>query len=202
MQQQLKYAGEDRELANAEFAKTVADQRATQDLLKSALDVLKPYFDFLQTQSRSARKQAALVQSSTRTRGVVKMIQKLIDEAKQMEEDAIYAEQKAQVGYEDFVKDTNGSIEEKSKEMVNKSELKAKAEDDKVKSEESRDNILLELEMLSNEAADLHKACDFVLKNFDIRQTARDEEVEALKQAKAILSGAKFMQVLKNGFLG
>merc|ERR1719473_1586771 len=68
--------------------------------------------------------------------------------------------------------------------------------------EESRDNILLELEQLANEAADLHKACDFVLKNFDIRQTARDEEVEALKQAKAILSGAKFIQVLKNGFLG
>merc|ERR1719198_1161182 len=125
------------------------------------------------------------------------MIEGLIDEVKQMEADAIYAEEKAQVGYEEFVKDTNGSLEEKTKELANKSELVAKAKDDKIKAEESRDNILLELEMLMNENADLHKACDFVLKNFDIRQTARDGEVEALKQAKNILKGAKFIQFLK-----
>merc|ERR1719161_2795190 len=111
------------------------------------------------------------------------------------------AEDEAQKAYEDFVKDTNGSIEEKSKEIVNKSELKAKDEDDKVKAEEDRDNVLLDLEQLSNENADLHKACDYVLKNFDIRQTARDQEAEALKQAKAILSGAKFIQFLKQGFV-
>jgi len=39
--------------------------------------------------------------------------------------------------------------------------------------------------------------CDFVVKNFEIRQTARDEEVEALRQAKAILSGAKFEAFLQ-----
>merc|ERR1719355_133541 len=44
MQVQLKHAGEDRELANNEFQKTVADQRATQKLLKSALDVLKSVY--------------------------------------------------------------------------------------------------------------------------------------------------------------
>ena len=36
-----------------------------------------------------------------------------------------------------------------------------------------------------------------VMKNFEIRQTARDEEIEALKQAKAILSGAKFEAFLQ-----
>ena len=36
-----------------------------------------------------------------------------------------------------------------------------------------------------------------VLKNFDIRQEARDQEVEALRQAKAILSGAKFSMFLQ-----
>ena len=40
--------------------------------------------------------------------------------------------------------------------------------------------------------------CDFVMKNFEIRQTARDEEIEALKQAKAILSGAKFEAFLQS----
>merc|ERR1719274_515349 len=120
------------------------------------------------------------------------MIQQIINDAKAMEAEAIKSEEDAQKAYEDFVKDTNASIEEKSKEIVNKSELKAKAEADKTEAEEVKENVMIELEQLSNEDADLHKSCDFVMKNFEIRQTARDEEIEALKQAKAILSGAKF----------
>ena len=70
------------------------------------------------------------------------------------------------------------------------SENRATAEEDKSETESERESLELELEQLSNEKADLHKACDFTLKNFDIRQTARDQEVEALRQAKAILSGS------------
>merc|ERR1719487_1818682 len=76
--------------------------------------------------------------------------------------------------------------------MVNKTEEKGKAEEEKVEAEKAKDAAMLELEQLANYNAELHKSCDFVLKNFEIRQTARDEEVEALKQAKSILSGAKF----------
>merc|ERR1712117_380460 len=88
-------------------------------------------------------------------------------------------------------------IEAKSRDIVNKSEEKAKAETDLVETKESKEAVLLELEQLSNYNAQLHQSCDFVLKNFDLRQTARDEEVEALRQAKAILSGAKFEEFLQ-----
>jgi len=37
-----------------------------------------------------------------------------------------------------------------------------------------------------------------VVKNFEVRQTARDEEIDALKQAKSILSGSKFSAFLQN----
>jgi len=99
--------------------------------------------------------------------------------------------------YEDFVKDTNNSIEEKSKDIVNKSESKGKAEADLVETKENLEATMLELEQLGNTKAELHSSCDFVMKNFEIRQTARDEEIEALKQAKAILSGAKFEAFLQ-----
>merc|ERR1719162_2815214 len=101
------------------------------------------------------------------------MLQQIINDAKAMEAEAIKSEEDAQKAYEEFVRDTNASIEEKSKDIVNKSELKAKAEADKTETEEAKENAMLELEQLSNEAADLHKACDFVVKNFDIRQTGR-----------------------------
>jgi len=38
--------------------------------------------------------------------------------------------------------------------------------------------------------AELHNSCDFVVANFDARQAARTAEIEALRQAKAILSGS------------
>merc|ERR1719387_725842 len=42
---ELKKETEDREKANAEFQQTVADQRATQKLVSSALNVLKGFYD-------------------------------------------------------------------------------------------------------------------------------------------------------------
>merc|ERR1712227_552467 len=129
--------------------------------------------------------------------GVMGMMQQIIDDAKAMEAEAIRAEEDAQKAYEDFVKETNASIEEKSKAIVNKSEEKAKAETDLTQSNEDKEAVLLELEQLSNYNAELHQSCDFVMKNFEIRQTARDEEIEALKQAKAILSGADFEALLQ-----
>merc|ERR1719215_500240 len=125
------------------------------------------------------------------------MIEQIINDAKAMEAEAIRSEEDAQKAYEDFVKETNASIEAKSKDIVEKSAAKAKAEEELVETKESKEAVLHELEQLSNYNAQLHQSCDFVLKNFDLRQTARDEEVEALRQAKAILSGAKFEEFVQ-----
>jgi len=205
MQVQMKRAGEDREMENKEFQTTVADQRATQKLLKAALTVLQDFYGkkaaFLQKHQEPAgpppppgfeeyKKNAA-------SGGVMKMIEEIINDAKAMEAEAIRSEEDAQKAYEDFVKETNASIEAKSKEIVNKSEEKAKTESELVETKESKESVMLELEQLSNYNAELHQSCDFIMKNFDIRQTARDEEIEALKQAKAILSGAKFEEFLQ-----
>merc|ERR1719377_57129 len=129
----------------------------------------------------------------------MKLIQQIINDAAAMEAEAIKGEEDALAAYNTFVTDTNASIEAKAKDIVNKSEEKAKLEAERVEAEEQKAEVLAELENLSDENADLHKACDYILKNFEIRQTARDEEVEALKQAKAILSGSKFSEFLSVG---
>jgi len=204
MQVQMKRAGEDREKENKDFQGTVADQRASQKLLQAALNILKGFYE---------KKEAALLQQepagppppagfkdlkkNAASGGVMGMIQQIINDAKAMEAEAIRAEEDSQKSYEDFVKETNASIEEKSKAIVNKSEEKAKSETDLTQSNEDKESVMLELEQLSNYNAELHQSCDFVMKNFEIRQTARDEEIEALKQAKAILSGADFNAFLQ-----
>ncbi|KAL9139361.1 putative conserved tandem protein 10, partial [Amphidinium carterae] len=206
MQVQLKRAGEDREKENKEFQTTVADQRETQKLLTAALGILKEFYAAKGASFAQGKQEPAgpppppgfeTYKKNEASSGVMGMIQQIVDDAKAMEKDTIRDEEDAQKAYEDFVKETNASIEAKSKNIVNKSEAKAKAEVDHVKATQDKEGVMLELEQLSNYNAQLHTSCDFVLKNFDIRQTARDEEVEALKQAKAILSGAKFEEFLQ-----
>ena len=49
--------------------------------------------------------------------------------------------------------------------------------------------------------AQLHGSCDFLLENFDVRREARSGEIDAIKKAKAVLSGAdySFVQVNRRG---
>merc|ERR1719375_231919 len=198
---QLKRAGEDRNKANAEFQVTVADQRATQKLLAGALNILKGFYD-----------KAALVQTNSKQEpagpppppgfktygkqgasgGVMAMIEQIIADAEAMEKDALKAEEEEQVAYETFVTETNASIDAATKESITCAENKAKKESEKTETEMARDGVMSELEALAGENADLHKSCDYTLKNFDLRQAARTSEMEALKQALSILSGATF----------
>jgi len=209
LQVQLKRAGEDREKENKVFQTVVADQRETQKLLKAALSVLGEFYGKKAAAAALAqggrqepvgpRPLPALrpTKKNSASGGVMGLLQQIINDAKAMEAETIRSEEDAQKAYEDFVKETNGSIETKSKEIVDKSEIKAKAESDLVDAKEAKEATMLELEQLSNYNAELHQSCDFVMKNFEVRQTARDEEVEALRQAKAILSGAKFEEFLQ-----
>merc|ERR1719276_365620 len=201
---ELKRAGEEREKQNKEFQQVVADQRASQKLLTAALDILKGFYEKEEALIQQQKTQGPPpppgfkeYKKSGAAGGVMGMIQEIINDAKKMEADATRAEAEGQAAYEELVKDTNASIEEKTKSQVNKTEEKAKAEENLQQAITDKEAALLELEELSNYNAELHQNCDFIMKNFEIRQTARDEEIEALKQAKSILSGAKFIQYLQ-----
>merc|ERR1719390_250271 len=208
MQTQLKRAGEDREMENKDFQTTVADQRETKALLKKAYDVLAAVFKkFLQVDAKTSKQEPVGLppppgfkeyKQSSGAGGVLGMLEQIMRDTETLEAEAIKAESDAQKAYETYVKDTNKSIEEKTRDITNKTEEKSTAEGDKVAAEEAKETAMNEQQQLMNENADLHKSCDFTLKNFDIRQEARDQEVEALRQAKAILSGAKFLFLQKN----
>merc|ERR1711956_141809 len=159
MQVQLKRAGEDREKENKEFQMTVADQRETQKLLTAALNVLSEFYGkkskvaFVQKQEPAGPPPPPgfeAYKKNAASGGVMSMIRQIINDAKAMEAETIRSEEDAQKAYEDFVKETNASIETKSKQIVNKSEEKSKAEVELVETKESKEAVMLELEQLSN----------------------------------------------------
>jgi hypothetical protein len=201
MHTQMKRAGEDREKENKNFQMEVSDQRATQKLLNAALGVLKGFYNKAalvqnvnlnkkQPDDNSAPPQFKPMKRNAASGGVMGMLQQIIHDAKMMEKEAIQGEDQAQKAYEAFVKDTNFSIEQKSRDLVNKAEEKGKTEQEKVETKKELSSVMGELESLYSANADLHKSCDFILKNFQLRQTARDEEIQALRDALAMFSGA------------
>jgi len=207
MEVQAKRAGEDREAENAEFQATVADQRATQEILNKALARLQAFYEkkeeaFLQSKHKALQTPGAAApppppgfkeySTSSGAGGVLAMLKGIINDAKNMEREAIMAESDAQNAYESFLKNTNDSIKAAQKALVMMGEDQAKAESDLVQAESDLKATLTELEGLAKYAAQLHQSCDFVMENFEIRQTAMDQEVEALRQAKSVLSGADF----------
>jgi regulator of replication initiation timing len=207
MEKQLKAASEARDAENKEFQATIADQQVTQRLLKKALAVLADFYgkgttdvDTSDAEVFMQRREEPVgpppppgfeeYKKSAAGGGVMEMIEQIILDAKHMEAEATQDEQEAVKAYEAFTKETNDSVAAKAAEIVAKSEEKAKAEGDLVEAKQEREEVLLELEELANYNVELHQTCDFVMKNFDLRQQARSEEIEALRQAKAILSGS------------
>jgi len=207
LQVNLQRATEDRKKENLEYQKTVADQTATVEVLKMALERLAKFYDeadLLQqfTHGHLLRGNAFLQSTQTPpvpqveykaaqgASGVMSLIEKIIAEAKEMTAEAKKAEAAAQAGYEAIVADTNGSVAALQNEVASKTKAKAKTTKEKLQIGSDIVDTVSELEGLSKLTASLHTECDYLLKNFEVRQKERAEEVEALQQAKQILSGA------------
>jgi chromosome segregation ATPase len=203
---QLDQAAKDRDAENAEFQATVADQKATQKLVGEALAALKAFYDkkaaamlllakkHQQGQKKQGPPPPPSFEAYEKNRaggGVMAMLQQIITDAGLLEKEAIKDEENAQKAYQEFQAETNNSIDEKETGITNKNENLAKAEAKKVEMEETLDQLNTELQGLSDEKGDLSKSCDWLLKNFTERQAMRDQEIEALRQVKAILSGMK-----------
>merc|ERR1719174_677180 len=207
MNVQLKRAGEDRVLANKEF------QRATQLILNkvmkrlekvyeappppeanetaNATEVVEPEF-FLQ---RGMHKHKQMPEFKAYGKndeggGVVSLIAEIIREASSLEAEATVAEQGAQNDYQAFVADTSKSIAAANRSISAKSDEKADLEEAIVAAKKDRTDSTNKLMDLGKYEMQLHTSCDYVMQNFEMRQTARQEEMDGLAQAKAILHGA------------
>merc|ERR1719171_1724761 len=79
-----------------------------------------------------------------------------------------------------------------SKSVADKSAAKGDLENQLVELGDEHKANVKELMATEKYIGDLHGECDWLLKYFDVRKTARAGEIEALGKAKAVLSGADF----------
>jgi hypothetical protein len=187
---EMKRAVEIRLAENTEFQMTITDQRATQEILAKALDRLKAFYakeSFLQVGRKGSQPG---YKKNAGASSVMSMIDHIIEESKQEEKDTIKAENDANAAYNEFNTDASASVESMSKAMNNKAEELAKVDENHAKATGQLRATEADLLSLLKYLSELHTTCDFLIKYFDVRQTKRGEEIEALQQAKAIFSGA------------
>lgn len=206
-QTQMKRRSETREGENADYQTTVQDQRLTQMILQKAIDRMSQVYALMQvhqpgaphiqtsaTHTDPGNGPAKFKNNAAKSSGgkrVIAMLDDVMKDSKTMEDEAIAAEESAQNAYENFMKDSNKMIISTTKMINDMTEAKAKAKSDLIMAKTDFKQTMSELEGLNNEAGDLHKSCDYLLKNFDLRQQARAAEIDALNEAKNILSGMK-----------
>merc|ERR1719412_1630026 len=204
-QESMKRASEIREGEDADFQQTMSDQRLTQMILKKALARMKEVY-LLQRQQPGA---PHIQTSATHTdpgngparfdkyeknaggAKIVGMLEEIIADSVKAENDALAAEEDAQTAYEQMMKQSNDMIIAASKKINDLKEARSTATGDLIMAKEDFKQTIVELGDLNDTMSGLVKACKYILDNFDARQAARAAEIDALKEAKAILSGMK-----------
>merc|ERR1719353_1406927 len=191
--------------SNKEFQSAVADQRATQAILKKALNRLGDFYAEQFVQLKAAHKRArqepgaaappppdALPEykSNGGAGSVMTMIEGIITDAKNMEVESIKDEQDAQDGYLSFLSESFASIEAAQRAVTNKIEEKATAESAKTAAEGDKADAESTKEAIAQTRADLHSSCDYVMDNFDAREMARQSEIEGLQNTLAQLKSS------------
>merc|ERR1719359_2617499 len=111
-------------------------------------------------------------------------------------------EEESQKEYETMMKDSAMKRVQDLKTLAEKSATKADLESDVEAEKDAKIANTKQLMATLEYTQSLHAECDWLLQYFDVRKTARAGEVDALKNAKAVLSGADYSFLQRGaGFL-
>merc|ERR1719324_1224606 len=134
----------------------------------------------------------AYSKKSEESGGVLAMMDLLVKEIDKEMTEAEVEEKDAQNDYEKFMADSSSKRGGDSKLLTEKTAAKAEMETELQATKEEKQAHSTELKATKDYINSLHADCDWLLENYEVRKTARASETDALKKAKAVLSGADF----------
>ncbi|CEM33035.1 unnamed protein product [Vitrella brassicaformis CCMP3155] len=101
-------------------------------------------------------------------------------------------EETAQRDYDTMIGDAQDKRAADSKSIVDKEAARSESLAMIQESKDARKAAKEQLQAVHEYQAQLHSSCDFLLDNYDFRQKARSDEIDSMKRALAVLSGASF----------
>lgn len=181
-------ATQERAADKSENEATIADAKAGASAVKSALVVLR---DFYAAQSSGFIQQVPEMKAyggmQSAKGGVVGMLEVIVSDFVRLEAETTGAETQAAAEYNTFMRDAKAD-----KEAKHKLEFKTKLEKDQTEFDKSNTGKMLkgvaeELDMANSYFEQLKPECIEIKVSYEDRVTARKAEIEALKDAYAIL---------------
>jgi len=127
--------------------------------------------------------------------GIIAMMDGLIKDLDKEMTEAEVTEKDAQGDYEQFMADSATKRAEDSKTLTDKQGALAGLETSLGDQKAAKASDEKSLGATNEYIASLHAECDWLIKYFDMRKEARATEIDALGNAKAVLSGADYSLV-------
>merc|ERR1719510_1221677 len=208
-------ATEQRQEENQEFKDLMAADTKAKEILKFAKKRLNKFYNptlaltqgdqvqktlFAEMNAHASGKAApgpppdtwdAYAKKGEESTNVVSMIDVLIADLDKEMTEAKADEKNGQEDYETMMSESAAKRTEDSKSLSAKMEAKADAEKTLSEQTEIKKDTNKELWATMEYINSLHHECDWLLKFFDVRKTARTGEIDALVKAKEVLSGAE-----------
>merc|ERR1719217_1870261 len=141
-------------------------------------------------QDATNQAQAQKARANEKARNVMSLMDTIIHDTEMAQKDAEYAEKTAQDDYAELMAESQESRAQSAKGLTDKTAAKAELEGKLVVARETHAANSKALIAIGKVISDLHGSCDFIIENYDMRKEARASEIDSLKNAKAVLSGA------------
>merc|ERR1712028_37030 len=122
--------------------------------------------------------------------GVIAMMDLMVADLDKEITEVETEEKENQSEYEKLMGDSAEKRASDAKSIEDKESAKADLEATLISTSEEKSSKTKEAMATAQFLAETHGDCDWLLTNFETRKTARAGEIDALKKAKAVLSGA------------
>jgi len=140
----------------------------------------------------------AYSKKSEESNGVIGMMDLLIKDLDKEMTEATAGEKDGQAEYEVMMKESATKRVADSKSLADKQATKADTEKALADSTAEKKDTVGELFATLKYIQSLHTECDWLIKYFEMRKTARTGEIDSLVKAKAVLSGADYSLLQMN----
>jgi len=200
-----------RKAEHDDVVETLAGNSAAKDLLGMAKNRLNKFYNPKLYKAPPAREVAlqqvgvappaapeanlAYKKSGESSNGVIAMIDLIVADVDKEDQTMEVEEKGAQANYEGFMSDASEKRALDSKAITDKESARAETESELQSNKDDKKSTTIEAMENAKYIGGLHEECDWLLKYYDTRESARNGEIDAMGKAKAVLSGADYSLV-------
>merc|ERR1719487_358488 len=211
LDKQVAEATDDRKQEHAENTETVANDNAAKEIIGVAKNRLNKFYNpkLYKPPTKTLFAQngvapppppetfGAYAKKGEESGGVIGMLDMMVADLDKEITETETEEKENQAEYETFMSDSAEKRANDAKSIEDKESAKADLEANLVAANEEKGSKTKEAMATAQYLSEVHGDCDWLLSNFQMRKDARAGEVDALKKAKAVLSGADYSLLQK-----